>query len=114
MYELGNAALGNGHSECVGRQLTSLSVAHVALYPLPRVKCNDLFHHVDASRRLLLLLLSQLAPNSGKRFPQISFHTLRVTERRIEDRLHLTSTSCAMNASPHFVLDRRKKYSIVS
>ena len=60
------------------------------------MKRKDLFHCLRACLRLLLLLIPQLATDSGERFPQISFHTLRVAERRIEDRLHLTSTTCVI------------------
>jgi hypothetical protein len=67
-----------------------------ALHRLPRPKGEDLPHRLRANRRLLLLLIPQLATDSGKGFPQISFHTLRVAKRRIEDGLHLTSTTCAM------------------
>ena len=37
MYELGNAALGNGHSECVGRELASERVAHGPAHNSPGV-----------------------------------------------------------------------------
>jgi hypothetical protein len=43
----------------------------------------------DAGR--LLRLLAQLAANSCKGLVQIRFHAFGVTERRIEDGLHITS-----------------------
>ena len=77
-----------------------LSTSHAApLQPrLPRMKGKNLSHRFGADRRLFLLLLAQLAANSGEGFSQISFHTFRVAERRIKDGLHLVSTrACEMH-----------------
>jgi hypothetical protein len=57
------------------------------------MKGKNLSHYFGAKRRLhLLLLFTQLATNFGEGFSQVSFHTVRVAERRIEDGFHLAST----------------------
>jgi len=68
-----------------------------ALHRLPRPKGEDLSHRLRANHRLLLLLTPQLATDSGKRFSQIGFQTIRVAERGIEDGLHLPSTALRVN-----------------
>lgn len=55
---------------------------------LPGMKVKNLASRLDAERRLFLLLLAQLAADSGEGSSQIGFHTLRVAERRIENGLH--------------------------
>jgi hypothetical protein len=55
------------------------------------MKGQHLSYLFDGTHGLSLLLIAQLAADSGKCFSQIGFHTLRVAERRIKDGLHLAS-----------------------
>jgi hypothetical protein len=57
------------------------------------MKGKNLSHYFGANRQLyFLVLFTQLAANLGEGFSQVSFHTVRVAERRIKDGFHLAST----------------------